>query len=84
MMKFLLDTNVISESVKTSPNKAALDLIKRHQLEIVTAAPVWHELSYGCQRLPRSRKRNIIEAFLNDVLRPNMIILPYDESRMAC
>jgi len=79
MMKFLLDTNVISESVKTSPNKAALGLIKRHQLEIVTAAPVWHELYYSCQRLPNSRKRDIIEAFLNDVLRPNLIILPYDE-----
>lgn len=78
-MKFLLDTNVISESVKTSPNKAALDRIKRHQLDIVTAAPVWHELNYGCQRLPTSRKRDIIAAFLNEVLRPNMIILPYDE-----
>ena len=77
-MKFLLDTNVISESVKTSPNKATLDQIKRHQLEIATAAPVWHELYYGCHRLPNSRKRDIIETFLNDVLRPNMIILPYD------
>lgn len=78
-MKFLLDTNVISESVKTSPNEAALNLIKHHQLEIVTAAPVWHELCYGSQRLPSSHKKDIIESFLNDVLRPNMIILPYDE-----
>ena len=78
-MKYLLDTNVLSESVKTSPQKSVLKLTERHQHEIVTAAPVWHELFYGCQRLPVSRKREILETFLYDVLKPNMTILPYDE-----
>ena len=78
-MKYLLDTNVLSESVKTSPQKSVLKLTERHQHEIVTAAPVWHELFYGCQRLPVSRKREILETFLHDVLKPNMTILPYDE-----
>ena len=78
-MKYLLDTNVLSESVKTSPQKSVLNLTERHQHEIVTAAPVWHELFYGCQRLPVSRQREILETFLHDVLKPNMIILPYDE-----
>ena len=78
-MKYLLDTNVLSESVKTSPQKSVLKLTERHQHEIVTAAPVWHELFYGCQRLPVSRKREILETFLHNVLKPNMTILPYDE-----
>ncbi len=78
-MKYLLDTNVLSESVKTSPQKSVLNLTERHQHEIVTAAPVWHELFYGCQRLPVSRKREILESFLHDVLKPNMTIFPYDE-----
>jgi len=78
-MKYLLDTNVLSESVKTSPQKSVLKLTERHQHEIVTAAPVWHELFYGCQRLPVSRKRKILETFLLGVLKPNMTILPYDE-----
>jgi tRNA(fMet)-specific endonuclease VapC len=78
-MKYLLDTNVLSESVKTSPQKSVLNLTERHQHEIVTAAPVWHELFYGCQRLPVSRQREILETFLHDVLKPNMTILPYDE-----
>jgi tRNA(fMet)-specific endonuclease VapC len=78
-MKYLLDTNVLSESVKTSPQKSVLNLTERHQHEIVTAAPVWHELFYGCQRLPVSRQREIFETFLHDVLKPNMTILPYDE-----
>ena len=78
-MKYLLDTNVLSESVKTSPQKSVLKLTERHQHEIVTAAPVWHELFYDCQRLPVSRKRKILETFLLGVLKPNMTILPYDE-----
>ncbi len=78
-MKYLLDTNVLSESVKTSPQNAVLKSIERHQHEIVTAAPVWHELYFGCRRLPASRKREILENYLNDIIKPNMIILPYDE-----
>lgn len=78
-MKYLLDTNVLSESVKTSPKKTVLKSIERYQHEIVTAAPVWHELYFGCQRMPVSRKRKILESYLNDVIKSNMVILPYDE-----
>ena len=53
-----------------------LKSIERHQHEIVTAAPAWHELVFGCRRLPVSRKREILENYLNDVIKPNMIILP--------
>lgn len=78
-MKYLLDTNVLSEAVKTIPDKSVLKMLERHQHEIVTAAPVWHELQFGCQRLPRSRKREIIALFLNDIVRRTMLILPYDD-----
>ena len=78
-MKYLLDTNVLSEAVKTAPDKSVMNMLERHQHEIVTAAPVWHELQFGCQRLPRSRKREIIASFLNDVVKRTMLILPYDD-----
>ena len=64
-MKYLIDTNVLSEAVKTAPNKSVMKMLESRQHEIVTAAPVWHELQFGCQRLPRSRKREIIASFLN-------------------
>jgi len=78
-MIYLLDTNVLSEAVKTEPNKQVMTKVEKHQDEIVTAAPVWHELQFGCQRLPRSRKREIIASFLNDIVRRTMPILPYDD-----
>ncbi len=78
-MKYLLDTNILSEAVKTEPDKYVMIMLERHQAEIVTASPVWHELQYGCYRLPISRKREVIESYLEDIIRQNMIILPYDE-----
>lgn len=78
-MKYLLDTNVLSEAVKAEPDRKVMAMLERHQDEIVTAAPVWHELLFGCLRLPVSRKRDMIETYLENVVLRNMDILPYDE-----
>jgi tRNA(fMet)-specific endonuclease VapC len=79
MMKYLIDTNVRSEAVKTFPDKSVMRMLEKCQHEIVTAAPVWHELQFGCQRLARSRKREMIASFLDDVVKRTMLILPYDD-----
>jgi len=78
-MKYLLDTNVLSEPLKPEPNRKVMAMLERHQGEIATAAPVWHELLFGCLRLPLSRKRDMIETYLQDVVMRNMDILPYDD-----
>lgn len=83
VIKYLLDTNVLSEAVKTSPLPAVLDKLSRHRDELATATPVWHELLYGCCRLPPSRKRKTIETYLYQVVLPNLPILPYDEFAAA-
>jgi tRNA(fMet)-specific endonuclease VapC len=76
--KYLLDTNVLSEAVKTTPDSRVITMLQAYQDEMVTAAPVWHELCYGYMRLPSSRKREMLEAYLEDVIRLNLDILPYD------
>jgi tRNA(fMet)-specific endonuclease VapC len=78
-VKYLLDTNVLSEAVKADPDRNVMAMLERHQDEIATASPVWHELMFGCLRLPVSRKREMIKAYLEDVVFRNMDILPYDE-----
>jgi tRNA(fMet)-specific endonuclease VapC len=47
-MKYLIDTNVLSEAVKTVPDTSALKVFEKFQHEIVTTAPVWHELQFVC------------------------------------
>ncbi|HEX5691290.1 MAG TPA: hypothetical protein VFX76_14850, partial [Roseiflexaceae bacterium] len=56
---------------------------QRHQAEICIAAIVWHELWFGCYRLPASVKRAAIEKYLNDVVAATIPILPYDHHAAA-
>lgn len=62
-----------------NPDMSVLKMFEKWGNEIVTGAPVWHELQFGCRRLPRSRKRDFIASYLNDVVRRTMPILPYDD-----
>jgi tRNA(fMet)-specific endonuclease VapC len=78
MVKYLLDTNVLSEAAKEKPDESFLEKLRRYEYEIATAATVWHELRYGCERLPVSRKRELIASFLRDV-KQTVPILPYDD-----
>ena len=78
--KYLLDTNILSEPLRPAPNPETLNRLKRHQDQLATAAIVWHELLFGCYRLPVSAKRAAIENYLLQVVAPSVEILPYDES----
>lgn len=77
MLKYLLDTNTISEPARPSPNRWLLERLERNAEAIAIAAPVWHELLFGLQRLPPSTKRTRIEGYLfSSVI--DLPILPYD------
>ena len=78
-LRFLLDTNVVSEPLRPAPNRQVLDHLRRHQTEIAIAALTWHELWFGCERLPQSVKRTAIETYLNEVIAVSMPVLAYDE-----
>ena len=78
-LHYLLDTNVVSETLRPIPNHSVLDHLREHQTEIAIASVVWHELWYGCYRLPPSTKRTVIEAYLKDVVARTIPILPYDQ-----
>lgn len=82
-LHYLLDTNVLSEPLAATPNAKVLEKIKRHQHELATAAPVWNELVFGCQRLAESKKRRAIERYLHEVIEACMPILPYDTAAAA-
>ena len=78
-LRYLLDTNVISEPLRPAPDQAVVDHLREHQTEIAIASVVWHELWYGCYRLPASTKRSVIEAYLNNVVARAIPMLPYDQ-----
>jgi len=80
LTQYLLDTNVVSEAIKTRPNGNVMKKLEKCQNEMATAVIVWHELQFGYQRLPASRKRSLIKAYLEEVVAPSLPILPYDRA----
>jgi len=81
--RYLLDTNVLSEPLRPTPDHGVLAKIDRHGEALATSSVVWHELQFGARRLPKGRRRTLIEAYLRDVVSPSIPVLPYDEEAAA-
>jgi tRNA(fMet)-specific endonuclease VapC len=82
-VRFLLDTNVLSEPMRPRPDARVLRRLEEHQEESAVAAPVWHELLFGWERLPSSQRREQIGSYLRDVVRATLPILAYDTAAAA-
>lgn len=75
------DTNVVSEPLKTEPDKAVLDWLARHRDEIALSAITVGELWYGAMRLAAGRRRDgLVEAIDALVTRAGDRVLPYDQA----
>jgi tRNA(fMet)-specific endonuclease VapC len=79
-LRFLLDTNVVSEPVRPTPDRRILTRLGQHSGSMAIAAPTWHELRFGCERLPKSRRKAQIEDYLVAVVLVDFAVLPYDEA----
>lgn len=64
MSRYLLDTNILSEPLKPLPNPQVMQRFEQSTDEIAIAAVSWHELRYGCSRLPASKRKSQIEQYL--------------------
>jgi tRNA(fMet)-specific endonuclease VapC len=77
---YLLDTSIVSAPVSKRPDPAILKRLSEHGPECAIAAPVWHDLTYGCRRLPKGKRRAALDAYLHDVVQRSFPILSYDEA----
>ena len=78
-MKFLLDTNVLSEALKFKPHPNVMKHLEESQKDIVTAAIVIHELHHGWSTFPEeSKKKQTIKTYIDNVIIPNIPSYPYD------
>lgn len=78
-MRFLLDTNIVSEVMRITPDQNVLRNWEANRPELVVAAPTWHELLFGIARMPPSERRQLKESFLME-LSSLLPILPYDQA----
>lgn len=77
-MRYLLDTNIVSEPLRQAPDAGIVRRLREHDGETAIPAPVWHELRFGCARLPPSRRRQVIERYIEDVVLASFPVLGYD------
>lgn len=80
MLRYLLDTNIVSQPACKTPAVSVLRKLRSVGDQCAIAAPVWHELQYGCKRLPAGKRREALEDFLADVVQLSFPILPYDDA----
>lgn len=76
-MRYLLDTNVLSEPVRVRPDGSVLERLEEYGEESCTAAVVLHELHYGVARLADGRRKRMLERYLGSVV-GRLDILAYD------
>ncbi|HEY4000219.1 MAG TPA: type II toxin-antitoxin system VapC family toxin [Candidatus Xenobia bacterium] len=79
MMRYLLDTNALSEPARPRPNARLLERWDRFGHQLSTASIVWHELWYGALRLSPGRRQEQLLAYLEDTIGPRVPVLPYDD-----
>lgn len=79
-LKYLLDTNIVSEPLRPKPQHGVVRKLRRHEDEVAISSVVWHELRFGVERLPASRRRDVILRYLDEVVAATMPILDYDRA----
>lgn len=82
-IKWLLDTNIISEAIKPIPDSNVINNLTLYSYQIAIAAPVWHELNYGLLRLPDGKRKDMVKKYLENVV-STLTILPYDDVAAKC
>jgi tRNA(fMet)-specific endonuclease VapC len=82
-LRYLLDTSIVSSPISREPSAEIIKQLEKRGHECAIGAPVWHELTYGCHRLPRGKRRTALETYLEEVIRPSFTVLPYDETAAA-
>ena len=64
-MKYLVDSNLLSELTKPSPHPRVLDWLRTHERNIVVDPIILGELRFGILLLPKGRKRATLERWFD-------------------
>ena len=78
-LRFVLDTNVLSELVRPAPDGSVTNRIAGAVGTMGVAAPTLHELRFGAERLVASRRRTMLVAYFDRVA-DTFAVLPYDRA----
>lgn len=75
---YLLDTNIISEIMRASPDANVLKNFTEHEKLCAISSTTWNELLYGVNTMAAGKKRDLIFDDLVDDIQANYEIIQYD------
>ncbi|MDD4930273.1 MAG: type II toxin-antitoxin system VapC family toxin [Gallionella sp.] len=79
-LRYLLDTNILSEAAKAQPNQHVLHKLDQYSGQYCTAVTVWHELHYGVERMADSKRKESLFTYLRSLEQGGLVILPYEKT----
>lgn len=84
MIRYLLDTNVISETTRPRPDADVTRWLGQLSSILLPSVGVY-ELASGIQRLAAGKKRRFLEEWLAELLGSDCEVLPFDrEAALSC
>ena len=75
---YLLDTNIISEIMRASPDANVLKNFTEHEKLCAISSTTWNELLYGINIMPAGKKRDFYFDTLVDKIQAEFDIIQYD------
>ncbi len=76
-LRYLLDTNVVSELTKPLPNAAVVLTLRQHERDCAICAITLEELAFGCARTPSPQRQAWFSQWLQG-LASRLPVLPFD------
>ena len=78
-MTFLVDANVLCETMKPSPNPVVIVWMRNLEPELAVDSNILGEIFVGILRMPKGRKRAGLEMWFETVVQ-NMYCVPWDSA----
>lgn len=75
---FLLDTNIISELFRNSPDTSVSAKINFHQNRCAIASTTWNELLYGVNIMPEGKRKDFYTSILINIIQSRFQIISLD------
>lgn len=76
-MKYLLDTNIISEPTRPRPNQIVIQHLELKNIFSCTSATAWMELWKGIHLLQSGKRKQLFSTYLEELLAKDFTVLPF-------
>ncbi|WP_407397412.1 type II toxin-antitoxin system VapC family toxin [Treponema sp.] len=77
---YLLDTNIISEFLKSAPNMNVISRVEENKNRCAISSTTWNELIFGVQTMPDGKKKDMIFSFYVDTIQSIFPIIDYSSN----